>query len=247
MVTDCYDCWRLLHLDLTTNCVSTNHLCISSNFIYDFPFIQASISCKADSTVYISSKKAKELKVKSGQVVGVIGRRRRASYAIVETKKISSTSSEISRNLGSNLRIRDGDKIKIIKLSSADTDEEASGDMSLMAAQPSTAESATLSPIEDSYNELVATEGGDEIPDEEIMERFVAPYLDLEDGESKVLLKKGHVLTLRDENGRSLDFLVTNIEVDGAAEEEEADEGKRRYACVMLDILVYAIAIGIEY
>jgi len=184
----------------------------------------APISAKADSTVYISSKKAKELKVKSGQIVGVIGRRRRAAYATVETKKVSSGAAEVSRNLGNNLRIRDGDKIKVVKLGSDEADEEATGDMRLMASQPSTAESATLSPIEDSYNELVATEGGDEISDEEIMERFVAPYLDLEDGDNTVLLKKGHVLTLRDDNGRSLDFLVTNIELGGATEEEEDDE-----------------------
>ena len=162
--------------------------------------------------------------MKSGQVVGVIGRRRRASYAKVQTKKISSESAQISRNLGGNLRVRDGDKVKVVRLGSAETDEEASGDMSLLASKPSTAESATLSPVEDSYNDLVAIEGGDEISDEEIMERFVAPYLDLEDGEKQALLKKGHVLTLRDDNGRSLDFLVTNIEVDVAEEEEEGDD-----------------------
>lgn len=160
----------------------------------------------------------------------MIGRRRRAAYATVETKKVSSAAAEISRNLGTNLRIRDGDKMKVVKLGSDETDEEATGDMRLMASQPSTAESATLSPVEDSYNELVATEGGDEISDEEIMDRFVVPYLDLEDGDNTILLKKGHVLTLRDDNGRSLDFLVTNIELGGAAEEEEDDEGKHVYA-----------------
>lgn len=177
--------------------------------------------------MYISAKKAKELNVKSGQIVGVIGRRRRATYATVQTKKISSDAAEISRNLGSNLRVRDADKLKIVKLGTDETDGDASGDMALLATKPSTAESVTLSPIEDSYNELVAMEGGDDISDEEIMERFVAPYLDLDDDEKTVLLKKGHTLTLKDDNNRSLDFLVTNLEMDDAAEEEEeADEGE---------------------
>ena len=176
--------------------------------------------------------------------MGVIGRRRRASYATVQNKKVSSGSAEISRTLGANLRIRDGDKIKIVKLGSDETDEEATGDMRLMASQPSTAESVTLSPIEDSYNELVATEGGDDISDEEIMERFVSPYLDLEDGENTVLLKKGHVLTLRDDNGRSLDFLVTNIEVDGTGnDEEEADEGKHICLLPIAALLISGYAI----
>ena len=188
---------------------------------------QAPVSAKADSTVYISAKKAKELKVKSGQIVGVIGRRRRATYATVQTKKMSSEDAEISSNVGNNLRVRDADKLKIVKLGTDETDAEASGDMALLASTPSTAESVTLSPIEDSYSELVATEGGDEISDEEIMARFVAPYLDLDDEEKTVLLKKGHLLRLKDDNNRSLDFLVTNIEVDSAADgEEEAEEGK---------------------
>ena len=140
---------------------------------------------------------------------------------------MSSEHAEISSNVGNNLRVRDADKLKIVKLGTDETDAEASGDMALLASTPSTAESVTLSPIEDSYNELVATEGGDEISDEEIMARFVAPYLDLDDEEKTVLLKKGHLLRLKDDNNRSLDFLVTNIEVDGAAdEEEEAEEGK---------------------
>ena len=178
--------------------------------------------------MHISSKKAKELKVKAGQIVGVIGRRRRATYASVQTKKMPSDAAEISRNMGINLRVRDADKLKIVKLGSEETDGEASGDMALLAAKPSTAESVTLSPIEDSYNELVATEGGDDISDEEIMERFVAPYLDLDDDEKTTLLKKGHVLTLKDGNNRSLDFLVTNLECNGAVEddEEDADEGE---------------------
>ena len=197
---------------------------------------QAPVSAKADSTVYISAKKAKELKVKSGQIVGVIGRRRRATYATVQAKKMSSDEAEISSNMGNNLRVRDADKLKIVKLGTDDTDADASGDMALLASTPSTAESVTLSPIEDSYNELVATEGGDEISDEEIMARFVAPYLDLDDEEKTVLLKKGHLLRLKDDNNRSLDFMVTNIEVDGAVDdEEEAEEGKiwaSRWGCL---------------
>ena len=179
-----------------------------------------------DSTVFLSSKKAKELKVGDGDVVGLVGRRRRASYATVSVKKMGSLSCEISRNLSQNLRIRDGDKVKVVKNGSDDTDAEATGDMYILAESPSTADSVTLSPIEDSHNDLVATEGGDDIPDEDIAERFVTPYLSLDVAERSIFLKKGHVLTLKDENGSSLDFIVNNVELDVGDEEEAEGDGK---------------------
>lgn len=138
---------------------------------------------------------------------------------------MGSLSCEISRNLSQNLRIRDGDKVKVVKIGSDDTDAEATGDMYILAESPSTAESVTLSPIEDSLNDLVAIEGGDDIPDEDIAERFVTPYLSLDGAERSIFLKKGHVLTLKDENGSSLDFIVNNVELDvGDEEEAEGDE-----------------------
>lgn len=127
----------------------------------------------------------------------------------------------ISYNLANNLRIRDGDKIKIVKLGSgADEREERSGDMELLTKSAQPLASVTYSPIEDSLNTLIATEGGDDIEDEELMERFLTPYLNLE-SDAKMVAKEGNVLTIRDENGKSLDFLVSHVK-NG----EEASEGK---------------------
>ena len=45
------------------------------------------VDAATDSIVTISSKKAKELKVKNGDVVALIGRHRRAAYAVAQIKK----------------------------------------------------------------------------------------------------------------------------------------------------------------
>ena len=79
--------------------------------------------------------------------------------------------------------------------------------------------SITFSPIEDSLNSLEASEGGDEIPDEEIQSRFVTPYVESMNG----LMKKGHIITLRDENGRKLEFLISHIEIGGEKAQEEGE------------------------
>ena len=71
---------------------------------------------------------------------------------------------------------------------------------------------------------LEASEGGDEISDEEIMKRFVTPYMELED--SMALVKKGHIVKMTDDNGKNLEFIVTHVELEGASPEEEAEEGK---------------------
>ena len=80
--------------------------------------------------------------------------------------------------------------------------------------------SATYSPVEDSLNSLINSEGGDEIEDEELMERFVTPYLNIEDDAGSVIVKEGSVITMKDENGKSLDFITSYVD-DG----EERSEG----------------------
>lgn len=167
----------------------------------------------------ISPKKAKELKVTTGDVVVVIGRRRRATYATVAVDKKPVTSCTISENLASNLRLRQDDKIKVVPLSSDDAVlGERSGDLLLIASPPSVAKSITFSPVEDSWNNLISTEGGDDISDEEIMERFVKPFLD----ESGAVLKKGHTLKLRDENDKLLEMIVTHMDI-GQGETETGE------------------------
>eukprot|EP00567_Pseudictyota_dubia_P004575 CAMPEP_0197441318 /NCGR_PEP_ID=MMETSP1175-20131217/7612_1 /TAXON_ID=1003142 /ORGANISM="Triceratium dubium, Strain CCMP147" /LENGTH=924 /DNA_ID=CAMNT_0042971573 /DNA_START=69 /DNA_END=2843 /DNA_ORIENTATION=+ len=194
----------------------------------------AARTAESDCAVTLSSKKALELGVRSGDVVGIIGRRRRASYATVVVKKKGAASScQIGHNLSQNLRVRDGDKVKVVPLGEdADAEGERSGDMTLLTKQPAVAAAVTLSPIEDSLNQLSASEGGDEIPDEELEERFVSPYLNLEEARKSIVMKVGHVLAIKDENGKTLEFMVTRMEVEGAEEEEEDEEEGEEEAAV---------------
>jgi transitional endoplasmic reticulum ATPase len=171
-------------------------------------------------SVVLSPAKAKELSLKSGDVVVVIGRRRRAAYGRVAVAKGKGKKSvcTISGNLASNLRLRNGDKLKVSSLSGDQEEEARSGDMVLF--KHSTAPkvtSATLSPVDDSLNSLEAAEGGDEIPDEEIVSRFITPYFESPNG----LLKKGHLLELKDENGKRLEFMVSHVELDGESPKDD--------------------------
>lgn len=126
--------------------------------------------------------------------------------------------------MAKNLRLRTGDKLKVIPLGSEE-DQPRSGDMVLMKHDsPPKVASVTFSPILDSLNALEAREGGDELSDDEISERFLTPYLNL--AESTALVKKNSVLAITDDNGRTLDFMVTYVELedDAPADKAEADE-----------------------
>lgn len=158
----------------------------------------------------------------------VIGRRRKAAYARVHvSKKAKKGVCKLSANLALNLKIRNDDKVKVVPLEAEGKDDEGndsrSGDLLLLTKSVVPAvESVTLSPIEDSLQALIATEGGDEIPDEEIHARFVQPYVEDPDG---AVLQQGHVVKLADENGKKLEFIVSQVDVGGNDEAEEA-EGK---------------------
>jgi hypothetical protein len=118
--------------------------------------------------------------------------------------------------------VRDTDKVKIVPFDEGNIDEEAhSGDMALLNAQPSVVYSVTFSPIKDSLHSVELSEGGDELSEEEIMERFVVPYLNQETDE-EVLLKEGHTLVLMDANKVSLEFTVSHLDLEG---EEVGDDG----------------------
>ena len=175
-----------------------------------------------DCSVQISEAKAKELGVTNGDNVVLVGRRRHATYAKVEiSKKGKKSSCTITQNMAYNLRLRQDDKVKLVVLDKAYEEESASersGDLLLLQKQPSPIQSITFSPIEDSLAGLTALEGGDVIPDSELQERFITPYLEESDG---AVLKQGHILILRDENGKRLEFYVSSISLDG----EESTEG----------------------
>ncbi|KAL7445485.1 hypothetical protein ACHAXM_011770 [Skeletonema potamos] len=192
--------------------------------------LEATVAGKWDTTdastdysITISPSKAKELGVKSGEVVGIIGRRRRASYAVVNVAKGSNGAVKLSFNLANNLRVRSTDKVKVVSLEQ-DSAEESSGDMALLSSQPSVAHSVTFSPVKDSLHSLELSEGGDEIAEEELIERFVKPYLDVD---GSAVLKKGHTIILRDDNNKSLEFTVTHFDTDGDVNDAEgADEAE---------------------
>ncbi len=181
----------------------------------------------------------------------VVGRRRRAAYAQVQVRAAAATeesptagrkkksakkksllqSGTISASLASNLRLRHGDKFKIMPLEEKpkadDTDEVSSsysGDLLLLqVSSPPQVTALTLSPLEDSLLALQASEGGDDINDSELLERFVTPYFEaLGSQYNKALLKKGHVLTLADENGKRLEFMVTQVDLPQEQTAEEA-------------------------
>mmetsp|Transcript_5416 Transcript_5416/g.6233 ORF Transcript_5416/g.6233 Transcript_5416/m.6233 type:complete len:984 (-) Transcript_5416:41-2992(-) len=183
----------------------------------------------SDSAVLLSAKKAKELGVSNGEVVAVVGRRRSATYGRVEVQKakkrknnVSSLSTcTLSENVAKNLRVRKGDKVKIVPI--GDTSEEKkegshSGDLVLVETDTvPIVESLTFSPVEDSLASLETLEGGDSIPDEEIYERFIGPYLE----ETGGLLKRGQVLMMVDDNGRKLEFLITHMTIDSDINDDE--------------------------
>jgi len=196
-----------------------------SSFIHHFLFLSTQkATASADSTITLSPAKAKELSFKEGDVIMVIGRRRRAAYAKVHIHKGKKSVATVSASMAMNLRLRNGDKVKIASLTSESDEEHTSGDMILFQSSPKPVTSVTFSPVEDSLSSLESSEGGDEISDEEIMERFVTPYMELDD--KVALVKKGHIVKMTDDNGRNLEFIVTHVELEGSTPEEGAEEGK---------------------
>jgi len=190
-----------------------------------------------DSTVTLSASKAKELGVSAGDVVVLVGRRRHAAYGKVAIDKKAASSGgggkhksvnsaiNMSQNMAANLRLRQDDKVKVEPLQTGKEEAgDRSGDLLLVQQQPVNVASVTLSPVEDSLNALVSSEGGDMIDDSEIQERFVAPYLEIKNEGNAAFLKQKHLLTLRDENGKRLEFYVTRVTLEGTEEDEDEDE-----------------------
>jgi hypothetical protein len=161
----------------------------------------------------------------AGDTVVLVGRRRHAAYAKIEISKAGKKSScVVSQNMAYNLRLRQEDKIKVVVLEKSFEEEgasERSGDLLLLQKQPSPIQSISFSPIEDSLSGLTALEGGDEIADSEIQARFVMPYLENSPG---AVLKEGHLLVLRDENGRRLEFYISHVAVEGKETDDVPDE-----------------------
>lgn len=193
-------------------------------FVRPFFYLTQATTAAQDCSVQLTAAKAKEMGTTTGDVVVLVGRRRHATYAIVNISKAGKKSTcTISQNMASNLRLRQDDKVKVVALKKSFEDEgasERSGDLLLLQKQPAKIQSVTFSPVEDSLTALTAVEGGDTIADEELHARFVTPYL--ESSESAVL-KQGHLIALRDENGKRLEFYISHLDIEGVALEEGRD------------------------
>jgi hypothetical protein len=159
-------------------------------------------------------------------VVVLVGRRRHATYGTVEISKGGKkTACTISQNMASNLRLRQDDKVKVVAMEKSFEDEgasERSGDLLLLQKQPAKIQSATFSPVEDSLATLTAAEGGDEIPDAELQARFITPYLE---GVETAVVKQNHLIVLRDENGKRLEFYISHLDIEGVEADEVGSEG----------------------
>jgi hypothetical protein len=213
--------------------------------LFGFPFIQPT-SALDDFTVSISPKKAAELNVALGDLVVIVGRRRRAMYGRVAIASKGQTTSSsingkedaccvISANMASNLRLRHDDKLKLVVPGAEEKNGESpsqdsvvakddrSGDLLLVSKpNPSIVASVTFAPLEDSIAALQSSEGGDDISDDEILRRFLKPYTDGADGVA-ALVKKGHLLTLRDDSGRRLEVVVSHVELESDSIKEGGD------------------------
>jgi hypothetical protein len=191
----------------------------------------------------LAPSKAKELKVTTGDLVVLVGRRRRAALARVQIAKGNKKSvGAVSANMAANLRLRSDDKVKIIAYhsmqttndndtdtTSEDSSKTRSGDLLLLrhlTEAPSVVQSVTLAPLEDSLKQLESSEGGDELSEDEIRDRFVRPYMEECEG---ALIKKGHTLTLRDEQDKKLEFVVTHVGLEGEEEDKSKKEDFGKY------------------
>jgi len=105
----------------------------------------------SDCTIVLSPSKAKEMKLEEGAAVALVGRRRRAAYAKVSISKQKKVVCGVSANLARNLRLRNGDKVKVEPLKGETAaDAERSGDMVLLQVSDAPqVMTVTFSPIED--------------------------------------------------------------------------------------------------
>lgn len=188
--------------------------CIDRHLIaltFATPILQTPPTVSSDSTITLAASKANELQLKEGDVVALIGRRRRAVLARTRiVKKQPSQIVHVSANWASHLRLRQDDAVKVVPLQFADHTESRTGDLVLLQLSENIPriQTVTLSPIQDSVDALP---NGEDMEDDELLQRFVQPYMAAQGGG---ILKLGHVLTLMDEGGKKLDFVVSHVELE---------------------------------
>ena len=120
----------------------------------------------------------------------------------------SSSSATLSSNLAYNLAVSYNDKIKVVPSTQT----------------LPTATSAVLSPTFDSLSNLEVLNGGDDVTEDDLLSRFVVPYLSSGSGS----LRKGAVITMYDDQGITCEFVVealTTSESDDVEKDEVSVDG----------------------
>jgi hypothetical protein len=158
------------------------------------------ITAVSDCYISITQSKAKELQLHQGDLVAIIGKRRRCAYVkvnILTTNKTtttgmipkSSSSIQLGRNLANNLHIRNDDKVRILSINEIEQQQEeedqrqqesttssSSGSYGLGKRPTNVAKTITLHPIKDTLSNV--NNDDEEVSDEELIVRFITPYLD---------------------------------------------------------------------
>lgn len=204
----------------------------------------ATTNALSDCYITITQSKAHELQLHQGDLVAIIGKRRRCAYVKVNiltdkttTTKLSSV--KIGRNLANNLHIRNDDKVRLISINEIEENEAqqqqqqqkessttGSGSYGLGKRPTIVAKIVTLHPIKDTMSNV----DDDDVSDEELISRFITPYLDsstddVDNDEDVAIMKEGHVLTLTDENGSVMEFTIGKLDIDhDENDDDEKDE-----------------------
>eukprot|EP00588_Corethron_pennatum_P025961 CAMPEP_0194316664 /NCGR_PEP_ID=MMETSP0171-20130528/13461_1 /TAXON_ID=218684 /ORGANISM="Corethron pennatum, Strain L29A3" /LENGTH=194 /DNA_ID=CAMNT_0039072987 /DNA_START=148 /DNA_END=728 /DNA_ORIENTATION=+ len=107
-------------------------------------------SLAGDSTVTLSAGKARELGVRTGAVVLVIGRRRRAAHLRVVVGK-GGTGARLSASCGRSLRVSSGDRVRVVA-DFAGGEEEEGPAYGYAGPEPSGVAEVSFAPVEDSLS-----------------------------------------------------------------------------------------------
>jgi hypothetical protein len=98
------------------------------------------------------------------------------------------------------------------------------------------AKTITLHPIKDTLCN-VNNNDEEEVSDEELIVRFITPYLDSsstdfnndnnDENENVAIMKEGHVLTLTDENGIVMEFTIGKLDINDENENDNDNDDEK--------------------
>jgi len=178
-------------------------------------------SLAGDSALTLSPGKARELAVSDGDVVLVIGRRRRAAHLRVAVRK-GGTGARLSASCGRSLRVSSGDRVRVVVDPTGGPEEDHL--YGYAGPAPAGVAEVSFAPVEDSLTTYERTyHGGDDVAEEELLARFVRPYVEGRDGEMGAV-RSGDVVRMAEDghDGRVVEFVVQGLVAAGDGEEAEA-------------------------